>query len=136
MDGDGWFERWSQRTGTQDMRVLKACGFFDPYTMVVYLSGMFVYVDDNIVGYIEGLCDIFKKAPSERSNVSIKEEEVLAKQGRVAAGSEGLGAGNEDCFNEMIRQISTQNENILSNLKTYKEMAVKNKEEEEDLVKC
>ena len=35
-------------------------GFFDPYTMVVYHGGMFVYADDNIVGYTDGLCDIFK----------------------------------------------------------------------------
>ncbi|KAI9195353.1 hypothetical protein LWI28_014074 [Acer negundo] len=28
-----------------------ASGFFDPYTMVVYHGGMFVYADDNIVGY-------------------------------------------------------------------------------------
>ena len=30
--------------------------------MVVYNGGMFVYADDNIVGYTEGLCDIFKEA--------------------------------------------------------------------------
>ncbi|KAI9201250.1 hypothetical protein LWI28_020734 [Acer negundo] len=126
-----------------------ACGFFDPYTMVVYPGGMFVYVDDNIVGYTEGLCDIFKKstengliklkghddiirmlkelagdrkvtilfkhfcgvnkrkAPSERSNVSIKEEEVLAKQGRVAAGSKGLG--EQEGVEEIEATIHTKN---------------------------
>ncbi|KAI9187351.1 hypothetical protein LWI28_027108 [Acer negundo] len=54
MDGDGWFERWSQRTRTPSMRALRASGFFDSY--------MFVYTDDNIVGYTTGLCDIFKEA--------------------------------------------------------------------------
>ncbi|KAK4851473.1 hypothetical protein QYF36_015433 [Acer negundo] len=54
MDGDGWFERWSQRTRTPSMRALRASGFFDSY--------MFVYTDDNIVGYTKGLCDIFKEA--------------------------------------------------------------------------
>ncbi|KAI9160370.1 hypothetical protein LWI28_007527 [Acer negundo] len=37
-------------------------GFFDPYTMVVYNGDVFVYADYNIVGYTEGLCDIFKEA--------------------------------------------------------------------------
>ncbi|KAK0584691.1 hypothetical protein LWI29_017173 [Acer saccharum] len=163
MDGDGWFERWSQGTGKIDMRALRASGFFDPYTRVVYHGGMFVYANDNIVAYTEGLCDIFKeahimsimdldkmceklgyeehafywyvthgksiedglvklkghdditrmlkelagdrkvtvlfehfrgvnrrKAPGEGSFVPIEEEEVLAKQGEVTAGSKGL----------------------------------------------
>ncbi|KAK4860130.1 hypothetical protein QYF36_017850 [Acer negundo] len=37
-------------------------GFFDPYTMVVYNGDVFVYADYNIVGYTDGLCDIFKEA--------------------------------------------------------------------------
>ncbi|KAK3224560.1 hypothetical protein Dsin_011585 [Dipteronia sinensis] len=160
MDRDDWFERWSQRTGTPDMRALRASGFFHPYTMVVYHGGRFVYVDDKeadvkeyvkeadvmsimdldkmcaTLGYehhalywyvtpgksiedglvkLKGHDDIIRmvkelagdrkvnvffehfrgvnrrKAPGEGSSVPIEEEEVLAKQGGVAVGFEGLG---------------------------------------------
>ncbi|KAI9181389.1 hypothetical protein LWI28_014581 [Acer negundo] len=80
--------------------------------MVVYHGGVFVYADDNIVGYVESLCDIFKevefmsimdldkmcaklgyekhvfywrKAHGEGPSVPIEEEEV------VAVSSKGLG---------------------------------------------
>ncbi|KAK2635005.1 hypothetical protein Ddye_029797 [Dipteronia dyeriana] len=103
-------------------------GFFDPYTMVVYPGGRFVYVDDNIVDYTEGIYDVVKeadvmsiidldmmceklgyvdhvlywKAPGEGSSVPIEEEEVLAKHGGVAICSKGLDANVEKQNEELL----------------------------------
>ncbi|KAK4851060.1 hypothetical protein QYF36_012128 [Acer negundo] len=166
-----------------------AIGFFDPYTMVVYHGSMFVYADDNVVGYTEGLCDIFKEAEVmsimdldkmckklgyvnhafywyvtpgksiENGLVKLKGRDDIARMLKELIGdkkkttqtiqssrshlspTEGSNAAktdhgeddaevqvqNEDFFSEMIRQTASQNEVMLSILKSYKKMAVKNK---------
>ncbi|KAK1564948.1 hypothetical protein Q3G72_015395 [Acer saccharum] len=62
---------------------------------------------------------------SSRSHLSPPNEGTNAPE--KEHGEDDAEVWNEDFLTEMIRQTATQNEAMLSILKTYKETAVKNK---------
>ncbi|KAK1584656.1 hypothetical protein Q3G72_034929 [Acer saccharum] len=97
MDEDGLFKRWSQRTGTPAMRALRG-----------KIGGKTTQPTQSSRSHLS--------PPNEGSNAPEKEHS-----------DDDAEVWNEDFLTKMIRQTATQNEAILSILKTYKEIAMKNK---------